>query len=103
MFFSEAVEQAVDHCIRNGILSDFLSENRAEAIAVSIFEYDEEKHMRSERKEWREIGREEGLAEGENRALQLMQKLMDAGKIEEMKRVLSDPAYREQLYQEYDQ
>lgn len=99
MYFSEAVEQAVDHCIRNGILSDFLSENRAEAIAVSIFEYDEEKHMRSERKEWREIGREEG----EKRALQLMQKLMDAGKIEEMKRALSDPEYREQLYREFDQ
>ncbi len=101
MYFSEAVEQAVDHCIRNGILSDFLSENRAEAIAVSIFEYDEEQHMRSERKEWREIGREEGLAEGENRVVQLMQKLMDADKTEEMRRALSDPVYREKLYQEY--
>ena len=70
---------------------------------MSIFEYDEEKHMRSERKEWREIGREEGLAEGENRVVQLMQKLMDAGKTEEIKRALSDPAYREQLYQEYGQ
>ena len=69
---------------------------------MSIFEYDEEKHMRSERKEWREIGREEGLAEGENRAVQLMQKLMDAGKTEEMRRALSDPAYREQLYREYE-
>ena len=79
-----------------------MSKNRAEAIAVSIFEYDEEKHMRSERKEWREIGREEGLAEGENRAVQLMQKLMDSGKTEEMKCALSDPAYREQLYREYE-
>lgn len=61
---SEAVEKAVDDCIRNGILNEFLSRNRAEAIEVSIFEYDEEKHMRSERKEWREIGREEGRAEG---------------------------------------
>lgn len=61
---SEAVEKAVDDCIRNGILNEFLSRNRAEAIEVSIFEYDEEKHMRSERKEWREIGREEGRSEG---------------------------------------
>ena len=72
---------------------------RAEAIAVSIFEYDEEKHIQSERKEWREIGREEG----ENKVLQLMQKLMEAGKTGEMKRALSDPAYREQLYREYGQ
>ncbi len=99
MSFVEAVEQAVEYCIRNGILSDFLSENRAEAIAVSIFEYDEEKHIQSERKEWREIGREEG----ENKVLQLMQKLMEAGKTGEMKRALSDPAYREQLYREYGQ
>lgn len=97
--FPEAVEQAVEYCIRNGILSDFLSRNRAEAIAVSIFEYDEEKHMQSERKEWREIGREEG----ENKVLQLMQKLLDAGKTEEMTRALSDSAYREQLYREYGQ
>ncbi len=61
---SEAVEKAVDDCIRNGILTEFLSRNRAEAIEVSIFEYDEEKHMRSERKEWREIGRKEGRSEG---------------------------------------
>ena len=99
MSFPEAVEQAVEYCIRNGILSDFLSENRAEAIAVSIFEYDEEKHIQSERKEWREIGREEG----ENKVLQLMQKLMEAGKTGEMKRALSDPAFREQLYREYGQ
>ena len=109
MAFPEAVEQAVNHCIRNGILADFLSENRAEAIAVSIFEYDEEKHIRSERKEWREIGHAEGLeeghkkglAEGESRALQLIQKLTESGKTEEMTHVLSDPAYREQLYREY--
>lgn len=75
-----------------GILSDFLSRNRAEVIAVSIFEYDEEKHMKSEREEWREIGREEGLTVGreeerseglktglDNLSL-LLKSLMDAGK-----------------------
>mgnify|MGYP001076940659 CR=1 FL=1 len=35
----EAVEKAVEDCIENGILSGFLAKNRAEAIAVSIFEY----------------------------------------------------------------
>ncbi|MDE6738630.1 MAG: hypothetical protein K2K07_06025 [Lachnospiraceae bacterium] len=76
---------------------------------MSIFEYDEEKHIRSERKEWREIGhaegREEGLAvgrvEGETKALQLIQKLTESNKTEEMTRALSDQAYREQLYREY--
>lgn len=46
MPFEEAVETAVDDCIRNGILADFLLKNRAEAIEMSIFEYDEEKHLK---------------------------------------------------------
>lgn len=122
---SEAVEKAVDDCIRNGILNEFLSRNRAEAIEVSIFEYDEEKHMRSERKEWREIGREEGRSEGreegraeglkeghaeglkEGRAkgvqagFDMLKTLMDEGNTEEIKRALSDSDYQEQLCQKY--
>lgn len=97
MFLPKAVEEAVDDCIRNGILSDFLEKNRAEAIAVSIFEYDEEKHMKSERKEWREIGREEGLKAG----FDILKTLMDGGNPDKIKRALSDNAYREQLCQEY--
>ena len=93
MAFSEAVERAVNYCIRNGILSDFLSRNRAEVIAVSIFEYDEEKHMKSER--------EEGLKIGLDNLSLLLKSLMETGKTEELQRVLSDKEYREQLYWEY--
>lgn len=32
----------VTECIKKNILSDFLRQNRAEAISMSIFEYDEE-------------------------------------------------------------
>ena len=64
----EAVEQAIRECIQEGILSEFLKQNRAEAKQVSIYEYDEEKHMRQEREasweEGREVGREEGREEG---------------------------------------
>ncbi len=109
MPLSEAVEKAVNDCIKNGILSEFLSKNRAEAIAVSIFEYDEEKHMKSERKEWREIGYQEGLEAGLAEGMKtggdtlakLLQTLIDAGKTEDVKRALSDNAYREQLYRDY--
>ena len=37
-----AVKEAVDECIQKGILADFLRVNRAEVIAMSIFEYDKE-------------------------------------------------------------
>lgn len=62
---SEAVEKAVDYCIGKGILADFLTKNRAEAIAMSIFEYNEEQHLKSERNIWMEQGRQEGRMEGE--------------------------------------
>ena len=74
---------------------------------MSIFEYDEEKHIQSERKEWHEIGRKEGriegLIEGENKAFKLMQKLTEAGRTDELKHALSDREYREWLYREYEQ
>ena len=47
----EAVERAITECIREGILAEFLSAHRSEAKKVSIYEYDEEKHMRMEREE----------------------------------------------------
>lgn len=114
--FSEAVEQAVDYCIRNGILEEFLSQNRAEAIAMSIFEYDEEKHLKSEREQAYRSGKDEGIAEGrkegmkegikeglrkgENRLAELLQILSAEGRDDDIRRAISDQMYREQLYQE---
>lgn len=100
MPFPEAVENAVNYCISNGILSDFLSKNRAEAIAVSIFEYNEERHMESEREWAYNNGLETGRVEGEQRLVRLLHLLTDTGRSEDMNRVLSDTAYRERLYQE---
>lgn len=64
MPFAQAVEKAVDYCIKHGILADFLSKNRAEAIAVSIFEYDEEKHLNQEREAAYRKGKSDGLKVG---------------------------------------
>ena len=55
----EAVEWAVRECIREGILSEFLQKNRSEAIAVSIFEYDEEKELALFREAEHELAKEE--------------------------------------------
>ena len=56
MSLDEAVERAITECIREGILADFLKKNRAEAKKVSIYEYDEERHMRQTREEGIEDG-----------------------------------------------
>ena len=42
MPLNEAVKHAVDECIREGILAEFLTQNRNEVISMSIFEYDKE-------------------------------------------------------------
>lgn len=63
-----AVERAITECIREGILADFLMKNRAEAKSVSIYEYDEERHMRQTWEEGAEEGKKEGLKEGEIKA-----------------------------------
>ena len=59
-----AVERAITECIREGILADFLSRNRTEAKKVSIYEYDEEKHLRMEREQSYADGLEQGIERG---------------------------------------
>ncbi|MDE6851949.1 MAG: hypothetical protein K2J67_05610 [Lachnospiraceae bacterium] len=56
-----AVEQAVTESIRQGILSDFLSKFRREAIQMSIFEYHEEETLRLIRQDERQEGIEESI------------------------------------------
>ena len=59
-----AVEVAVDECIREGILAEFLSKDRAEAIMISEYEHNEEEEWRKFREAEREYGLELGLEEG---------------------------------------
>lgn len=59
MPFEEAVELAVEECIRDNVLREFLLKQKAEVIKMSIYEYDEERELRLIRADEREIGREE--------------------------------------------
>ena len=51
MELDDAVEHAIRECITEGVLKDFLEKHRAEAKEMSIFEYDQEKHMQQERED----------------------------------------------------
>ena len=62
---AEAVERAITECIQEGILKEFLEKNRREAKNVSIYEYDQEKHIRQEREEAWEAGEKAGWEAGE--------------------------------------
>jgi len=69
MELNEAVELAITECIREGILSDFLSRNRAEVLKVSIFEYDQEVEEKKLREAEFEYGRETGIQQGRSEGL----------------------------------
>ena len=60
----EAVNRAVDECIRNGVLADFLKRNRAEVVMMSIFEYNQEEEERKLRAAERQAGYASGVEQG---------------------------------------
>ena len=74
MSLADAVVQAVEDCIKNNILRDFLTQQKAEVISMSIFEYDEEKELgRIKKAAWErglEEGREAGHKEGHKAGLE---------------------------------
>ena len=113
MSLANAVEKAVDKCIAEGILSEFLRQNRAEAIKMSIYEYDEELHFKTLRdegyesgyaeghksgfSEGHEVGLEQGMAQGESRLNKLYSILIDLDRLDDLKRATGDKDYQEQL------
>ena len=75
MGLDEAVHRAVKECIEEGILEEFLRQNRAEVEAVSIFEYNKEEEERKLREAeyeggW-QAGQEAGLQKGRETILQM--------------------------------
>ena len=59
----EAVDSAIDYCIGNGILKDFLTNNRNEVRSMSLFEFDAEEHEKA----IKQIAYEEGELAGYNK------------------------------------
>ena len=81
MSLEEAVECAVEECIKEGILAEFLIQNRAEVISMSIFEYNKDEEEKKLRKAEFEAGREAGIEEGRMELLkQLIQRKLSKGK-----------------------
>ena len=65
MTLNEAVETAVTEWIKKGILAEFLKRNRAEVVAMSIFEFDAEKEWKLIREAEYRYGVEIGTERGE--------------------------------------
>lgn len=61
MTMEDAVDRAVDECIQEGILKDFLRANKAEVKRMSIYEYDEEATRQAIHTEGYRQGIEKGI------------------------------------------
>ena len=92
MSLRTAVDTAIDTCIERDILADILSAHRAEVRDMCLYDYDFEKHMELERKEWEGIGLEKGLADGKIlNLISLIRKKQEKGfTIEEISNALEE-------------
>ena len=64
MNLKHAVNEAIDECIHQDIMADFLRKNRAEVVKMSIYEYDEEKNYKMLQEQYWNMGHERGKSEG---------------------------------------
>ena len=92
MDLNDAVECAIEACIKEGVLVDFLRENRSEVKMLSILEYDEEWEKKKLRKAEYESGREEGIETGRTYTIvgQACKKLQKGCSVEEIAEMLEE-------------
>ena len=69
MPLTDAVDQAVDECVEDGVLEEFFSKHRREVRNMVLTEFDEEKYIKMMREEERAEGHAAGLAEGREAGL----------------------------------
>ena len=83
MNLKHAVNEAIDECIHQDIMADFLRRNRAEVVKMSIYEYDEEKNYKMLQEQYWNMGHERGKSEGMAEGIaQGMAQGMDQGRAE---------------------
>ena len=112
------IENAIESCIKEGILRDFLEKHRAEVYDVCLTEYDEERAAKAllaegveigleqGRSEGLEQGRSEGLEQGRTEMLEkiniLNQKLIMDKRNDDLLRSFKDKEFQKKLLEEYN-
>ena len=93
----EALEEAVDRCIRDDILREFLKKNREDIIMSYYWEYDQEEHEAA----LREDGEAKGKKEGTIETLQLVNWLIKNGRLDEISKMETDEDLQNRLKEEF--
>ncbi len=102
MDIEKAAKSAVDSCIEDHIMEDFLRKERAGVINMHILDFNEELHNKSLKEEGFEDGIERGIEKGETKLSRLVLILSKDGRNEDITRVASDEEYRKALYKEFN-
>ena len=99
------IENAIESCIKEGILRDFLEKHRAEVYDVCLTEYDEERAAKALLAEGVEIGLEQGRSEGLEQGMEkiniLNQKLIMDKRNDDLLRSFKDKEFQKKLLEEY--
>lgn len=69
MDLTKAIGQAIEECIAEGVLHDFLMKRRSEVVNSLLTEYDEERVLADLSREFYEDGESAGIQKGENKKL----------------------------------
>ena len=98
MSAENAIDEAVARCIREDVLADFLKNNKEVSNMILGEGVTDEEIIAVRERD----ARNEGIAEGEFRNNILIQKLIDAGRIDDLRRSVADEAYKKKLYEEFN-
>lgn len=98
----DALVKAIDGLVKEANQN---REWRKNAMGVMTLEHHMRAHISMARKEGLEEGHAEGLAEGkeqeDKRFSRLIDALFEADRVEDLRRVANDDAYRDKLFQEF--
>ena len=109
----DALEKAIDTCIHQDVLADFLKKHRAEVTNMILTTYDKDLYEKTLKEDAREEGREEGLMEGRARGReegrvetrselnQLTICLLNAKRYNDLERAAEDIEYQKKLLKEF--
>ena len=103
------IENAIESCIRDGILSELLKKEKVKVMASVLSEFNEVDYAKMIREEGRseglEQGRSEGLEQGRTEMLEkiniLNQKLIMDKRNDDLLRSFKDKEFQKKLLEEY--
>ena len=99
------MKEAIDYCIDNDILKEFLKTYRSELTKSMQINYEFDRQLELERADAIEEGLEQGLKQGLEQGIELInqlnQILLSEGKYDELQKASKDKEYQKKLLAEY--